>query len=251
MVKRLISILITLFICANLFAQSNANIYRVSYLKPKSGSMSQLLSGIKEHNKKHHKKGIMRVRTYRVVSGAKAGWLVRTYGPMTWAQVDEFVADSESKAHADNGAKHLRPYIEEGVGPMYWTPVEDLHYNPSTSDKPSKMTRVQFTHLNPGMSGEYYDLRQQYNEVHQKTNSDASFSMGHLIHGGERHAIYATFSGMDSWADMAPSAGSSFSSRYNEVHGHGSWGRFLNQVSKIIKKSHDEMRVYLKDHSTR
>ena len=114
----------------------------------------------KEHNKKHHKKGIMRVRTYRVVSGAKAGWLVRTYGPMTWAQVDEFVADSESKAHADNGAKHLRPYIEERVGPMYWTPVEYLHDNPSTSDKPSKMTRVQLTHLNPGMSGEYYDLRQ-------------------------------------------------------------------------------------------
>ena len=251
MIKRLISILITLFICANLLAQSNANIYRVTYIKPKSGSADQLLAGIKEHNKKHHKKGIMRVRTYSVVSGAKAGWLVRTYGPMTWAQVDEFVADSKSKAHAAHGAKVLRPHIEERVGPMYWTPMEDLHYNPSTSDKPSKMTRVQFTHLNPGMSGEYYDLRQRYNEVHQKTNSDASFSMGHLIHGGERHAIYATFSGMDSWSEMAPSASSSFSSRYNKVHGNGSWGRFLNQVSKIIKKSHDEMRVYLKDHSTR
>ena len=94
-------------------------------------------------------------------------------------------------------------------------------------------------------------IRDRYNEVHQKTNSDASFSMGHLIHGGERYAIYATFSGLDSWSDMAPTASSSFSSRYNKVHGSGSWDKFLKQVSKTIKKSHDEMRVYLKDHSTR
>ena len=105
MVKRIIGIFIPVFICANLLAQNNANIYRVAYLKPKSGGMSQLLAGIKEHNKKHHNKGIMRVRTYRVVSGEKSGWLVRTYGPMTWSQVDEFVANSESKAHADHGAK--------------------------------------------------------------------------------------------------------------------------------------------------
>ena len=251
MIKRTIGIFIPFFIFTNLLAQPNPDIYRVMYLKPKSGSNSELLAGIKEHNKKHHNKGVMRVRTYRVVSGEKSGWLVRTYGPMSWAQVDEFVANSESKAHVDHGAKHIRPNIEETVGPMYWTPMEDLHYNRSTSDKPSKMTRVQFTQLNPGMSGEYYDLRQKYNEVHQKTNSDASFSMGHLIHGGQRHAVYATFSRMDSWSDMAPTASTSFSSRYNKVHGNGSWDKFLNQVSKIIKKSHDEMRVYMKDHSTR
>ena len=251
MLRRIMGIFVPLLIFTNLLAQPNPDIYRVMYLKPKSGNTSQLLSGIKEHNKKHHNKGVMKVRTYRVVSGEKSGWLVRTYGPMKWSQVDEFVANSESKSHADHGAKHLRPHIEERVGPMYWTPIEDLHYNPDTSGKPSKMRRVQFTHIKPGMSDEYYDLRQKYNEVHKKTNSDASFSMGHLIHGGERYAIYATFSGLDSWSDMAPTASSSFSSRYNKVHGSGSWDKFLKQVSKTIKKSHDEMRVYLKDHSTR
>ena len=250
MKKRILGIMIPLMTCVALFAQDNANIYRVVYLKPKSGGMDQLLAGIKEHNKKHHSKGIMRARTYRVVSGKKTGWVVRSYGPMTWAQVDEFVANSASKSHADHGAKYLRPHIEERVGPMYWRPMEDLHFNPSSSEKPAKMTRVQFTHLNPGMSGEYYDLRRRYNEALEKTNSDVSFAMGHLIHGGERHAIYATFRGMDSWADMAQT-GPSLSSRYNQVHGNGSWGRFLKQVSKIINKSHDEMRVYLEDHSTR
>ena len=249
--KRILGIIIPLLTCVAIFGQNNADIYRVTYLKPKAGGMDELLAGMKEHNKKHHNKGIMKVRTYRVISGEKSGWLVRTYGPMTWVELDKFSEDSNSKAHRAHGAKVLRPYIGESTGPMYWTPMENLHYNPSASDKASKMTRVQFTHLKPGMSSEFYDLRQRYNEVLKKTNSEASFSMGHLIHGGERHSIYATFSGMDSWGDMNPPIGPSFSSRYNKVHGNGAWGRFLKQVSKTTKKTHDEMRVYLKDQSTR
>jgi hypothetical protein len=249
MIKRILGIFIPLLTCAALVAQENANIYRVHYLKPKAGSADQLLEGIKEHNKKHHKKGIMRVRTYRVVSGEKAGWLVRRYGPMTWAEVDEFVADSNSKSHRANGAKTLRPHIEKSVGPMYWTPLTDLRYNPSTSDKPSKMTKVTFAHINPGMSDEYRDFRRQIKEVLEKTNSDASFSVGHLIHGGDKHT-YASFSGLNSWSDMA-STGPSLSSRFNEVYGNGAWGRFLKRAQKITHKRHDEMRVYLEDHSTR
>ena len=95
MLKRIMGIFVPLLIFTNLLAQPNPDIYRVMYLKPKSGNTSQLLSGIKEHNKKHHNKGVMKVRTYRVVSGEKSGWLVRTYGPMKWSQVDEFVANNE------------------------------------------------------------------------------------------------------------------------------------------------------------
>jgi len=250
MIKRILGIFISLMICATLVAQENANIYRSIYLKPKAGQKEQFLAGLKEHTKKHHSKGVTKVRTYEVVSGYKAGWYVRSSGPFTWADVDKYEADHNSKAHAAHGAKVLGPHIEDTVGPTYWARRDDMSYNRDTSGKPSKMTRVQFTHLNPGMGSEFYDLRRRYNEVLEKTNSETSFTMGHLTHGGERHAIYATFRGMDSWADMAPT-GPSLSSRYNEVYGNGAWGRFLKQISKINKKSHDEMRVYMKDYSTR
>ena len=250
MMKRILGIIIPLIICATMVAQENANIYRVVYIKPKSGQKEQFLAGLKEHTKKHHSKGVSKVRTYEVVSGDKAGWYVRSSGPFTWADVDKYEADHNSKAHSAHGAKVLGPYIGDRVGPMYWARRDDMSYNRDTSGKPSKMTRVQFTHLNPGMGSEFYDLRRRYNEVLEKTNSDASYTMGHLVHGGERHAIYATFRGMDSWADMAPT-GPSFSSRYNEVYGNGAWGQFLKQISKINKKSHDEMRVYMKEYSTR
>ena len=250
MIKRILGIFISLMICATLVAQENANIYRSIYLKPKAGQKEQFLAGLKEHTKKHHSKGVTKVRTYEVVSGYKAGWYVRSSGPFTWADVDKYEADHNSKAHAAHGAKVLGPHIEDTVGPTYWARRDDMSYNRDTSGKPSKMTRVQFTHINPGMGSEFYDLRRRYNEVLEKTNSETSFTMGHLTHGGERHAIYATFRGMDSWADMAPT-GPSLSSRYNEVYGNGAWGRFLKQVSKITKKTHDEMRVYMKDYSTR
>ena len=63
MMKRILGIIIPLIICATLVAQENANIYRVVYIKPKAGQKEQFLSGLKEHTKKHHSKGVSKVRT--------------------------------------------------------------------------------------------------------------------------------------------------------------------------------------------
>ena len=249
MLKIILGIVVPLLTCTALVAQVNTDVYRVIYLKPKSGVMDELLTGMKEHNKKHHNKGIMKVRTYRVVSGEKAGWLVRTYGPMTWSQVDKFTDDANSKAHRADGAKKITPDVEKSIGPSYWTPQEDLSHNRSSSSKPSKMTKVTYSHINNGTGGDFRELQRQFKEVHEKTNSKASYTMGRLVHGGELNT-FATFRGMDSWADMA-STGPSWSSRYNEVHGNDAWGRWLKRVQKVTKKRHDEMRVYLEDQSTR
>lgn len=249
MTKRILGIFISIFICANIFAQENANIYRVTYIKPKPGQTDKFLTGLKEHTEKHHSKGIMKVRTYQVVSGEKSGWYVRTVGPITWADVDKHQANEKSKIHASHGAKFLRPYIGERIGPMYWTPRNEYSLNRNTSKSPSKMTRVSYTHLNPLMDGEYGELRKQIKEAHEKTNSDASFTVGQLVHGGKMHT-YAQFYSLDSWSDMA-SGGLSNASRINEVFGQGAWGRFMKKGQKIIYKRNDEMRLYLKEYSTR
>ena len=249
MVKRIIGIIIPVFICTNLFAQSTANIYGVNYFKPKAGKLEEYLAGLKDHTKKHHSKGIMKVRTYQVVSGEKSGWYVRISGPLSWADVDKHQADTRSKAHAAHAAKYLRPYIEERIGTTYWSSLEDLGYNRNTSGKPSKMVRVNYNEVNPGMNSDYQDLRKKIKEAHEKTNSDASFGVGKMVLGGNKH-IFASFAPLDSWADMALT-GPDLSSRFNKVFGDGTWNDFLNKAQKINKKRYDEMRVYMKEYSTR
>ncbi len=249
MVKRLIAISITLFIFSNLIAQENAKIYRVVYIKPVAGQKDQFLSGLKEHTKKHHSKGVSKVRTYEVVSGEKSGWYVRSSGPFTWADVDKYEADHNSKAHAAHGAKVLGPYIGDRIGPMYWSRLDDLSYNRDSSAKPSNMVRVNFTHVNPIMNGEYGELRKQIKEAHEKTKSNDTFVVGQLVHGGKMHT-FAQFYPMDKWADMAPS-GRSMASRVNEVFGEGAFGRLMKKGQKIAYKRNDEMRVYMKEYSTR
>ena len=249
MIKRILGIVVPLLICATLVAQDTPNIYGVNYFKPKADQREEYLAGLKDHTKKHHSKGIMKVRTYQVVSGDKSGWYVRVSGPLSWADVDKFQADIRSKAHASHAAKFVRPYIEERIGTMYWSPLEDLGYNRDTSGKPSKMVRVNFTHVNTGMNGEFRELRKQIKEAHEKTNSNVSFGVGQLVHGGDKH-IFASFVPLDSWADMA-STGPDLSSRFNKVFGEGAWGRFLNKAQKINYKRHDEMRVYMEEYSTR
>ena len=249
MIKRIFGILIPIITCTALVGQVNTDVYSVTYLKPKSGAMDELLAGMKEHNKRHHSKGIMKVRTYSVVSGEKSGWLVRTYGPMTWADVDKFSKDANSDGHRADGSKRIMPYVDKRIGPTYWSPQEDLSYNRNTSNKSSKMLKVTYSHINNGTGGDFRELQRQFKEVHEETNSDASYTMGRLVHGGELNT-FATFRGMDSWSEMA-STGPSWSSRYNEVHGNDAWGRWLKRVQKVTKKRHDEMRIYLEDLSTR
>ena len=249
MIKRIFGILIPIITCTALVGQVNTDVYSVTYLKPKSGAMDELLAGMKEHNKRHHSKGIMKVRTYSVVSGEKSGWLVRTYGPMTWADVDKFSKDANSDGHRADGSKRIMPYVDKRIGPTYWSPQEDLSYNRNTSNKSSKMLKVTYSHINNGTGGDFRELQRQFKEVHEKTNSNASYTIGRLVHGGELNT-FATFRGMDSWSEMA-STGPSWSSRYNEVHGNDAWGRWLKRVQKVTKKRHDEMRIYLEDLSTR
>ena len=54
MIKRILGIFIPLLTCTALVAQVNTDVYRVIYLKPKSGVMDELLTGMKEHNIIHH-----------------------------------------------------------------------------------------------------------------------------------------------------------------------------------------------------
>tara|TARA_B100000029_G_C17415975_1_gene902489 strand:- start:113 stop:865 length:753 start_codon:yes stop_codon:yes gene_type:complete len=248
--KRALAVIIPLLACLSLVAQNEANIYRVAFLQPKAGSVDKFLEGVKEHNKKFHSKGIMKVRMYRVISGERSGWFVRTYGPMTWDEVDKFEADQATKAHSDHGSKVLRPYIEKRIGPSYWTPHDNLSYNRSSTSTASNMMRVSYTHVNPLMDGEYREMRKNIKEAHEKTGSKDSFTLGQLIHGGKLHT-YAQFYPMDGWSDMSSGGATNLASRMNEVFGQGSWGRFMSKGQKVIYKRNDEMRLYMKDYSTR
>ena len=251
MLKRTIFFAPVLVLCAGLYAQDNPNIVGVLYYKPKDGQREQFLDGLKEHTEKHHKKGVSRVRTHQVISGPKNGWYVRISGPFTWADVDKFRAELNSKAHAAHGAKTVAPYVGESIGPMYWTNLTDLGYNPDTSGKPSKMIRINFTHVNPLMDGDYIELRRQLKEAHEKTDSDDSFTVHQLVHGGKMHT-YAQVYRLNSWADMGSSGPQgNIGSRVNEVFGESAWGQFMSKGRKIIYKRNDEMRIYMKDYSTR
>jgi len=52
MIKQILGIFVPLLTCVAIFGQNNADIYRVTYLKPKAGGMDELLAGMKEHNNK-------------------------------------------------------------------------------------------------------------------------------------------------------------------------------------------------------
>ena len=112
------------------------------------------------------------------------------------------------------------------------------------------MMRVSYTHVNPLMDGEYREMRKNIKEAHEKTGSKDSFTLGQLIHGGKLHT-YAQFYPMDGWADMSSGEATNLASRMNEVFGQGSWGRFMSKGQKVIYKRNDEMRLYMKEYSTR
>ena len=87
MLNRIISFAVALVLSAGLYAQDNPNISRLTYLKPKAGQTEKFLAGVKEHTDKYHKKDGHKIRTYRVASGSKTGWFVRSSQPVSYTHL--------------------------------------------------------------------------------------------------------------------------------------------------------------------
>lgn len=221
------------------FAQSAPQIWEVIYLKPKLDKLDLFRKGLAAHNKKYHASDPYKVSVSSILTGPNSGEYVWVMGPTTWTQMDGAPASGPGE-HMTDWEKNINPYCESIGEMMYWRGVSEVSYEASGAAN-FKKNRMRASCVHPGQTDRFIEQMKKVVEVFKNKKYTASFSMAMRegLASAPRPNV-VTFVTFDKYAFWDTNA---FQKDFEEVHGPGSYERFLEQIGLCLDRSmtYDEL----------
>jgi hypothetical protein len=235
-----------MLICAAGFAQTDYLQYEVIYIKPKLGESDLLKKGLADHNKKYHAKDPFRVSVGSIITGPNSGDYVWVMGPSTWTQLDDAPGDGE---HMADWEKNISPYCESMGETMFWRANKEVFYLPGGSES-FKKSRMRAQYVYPGQMDRYIEQMKKVVEVFKQKKYGASFTMATRV-GLSQGPNAVTFVDFEKWAFW--DSGANFVKDFEEVHGLGSYARFVEELGLCLdmSKTYDELSETVSELGTR
>jgi hypothetical protein len=230
--------------CSACFAQADYQIWEVIYIKPKLDKVDLFRKGLAAHNKKYHPaSGPYKVGVSSIITGPNSGEYVWVMGPITWGKLDGAPGEGE---HNIDWEKNINPNCESIGETMYWRGVKEVSYDAPGSSTFRK-NRMRASRVFPDQVPRYTEQMKKVVEVYKQKKYAASFSMATRegFSSAPRPNV-VTFTSFDKWAYWDNEA---FIRDFKEVHGEGSWERFLEQIDLCVDRSvtYDELSEVLSE----
>ena len=233
--KKLIFLMVAVFVCLMTYAQDSYIMYETMYIKPKSSKIKEFNEAFAAHNKKFHGEGSHAVAIQSVVNGSRVGQLVWVMGPLTFTDLDSRPSDD---AHMDDW-NAVMPHIDEITEVEYWRMDPDLSYTPEGWNFTPKI-HIRTWELKHGKSEEFLSIMKKIVEVFRAKKYDHSWHVyWNYFQTGNGRDISAVF-GFDKWAfyDEDPV----FIKEFEEIHGKGSWEETYENMTQVTVEMTEELR---------
>jgi len=229
--------------CSACFAQTDYQMWEVIYIKPKLDKVDLFRKALAAHNKKYHSTGANKVGVSSIITGPNSGEYVWVMGPTTWTKLDGAPGEGE---HNIDWEKNINPNCESIGELMYWRGVKEVSYQSPGSDA-FKKSRMRASYVYPGKMDRFIDLMKQVAEVYKQKKYPNSFAMATrqgLAAAPKPNVV--TFVGFDKWAYWE---NDTFVKDFADVHGAGSYERFLEELSLCLDRtvSYDEVSETVPD----
>lgn len=234
--KNLLYTLIVLLGAAfSLQAQTDYKQWESHYFKAKPGEREAFEKGLAEHHKKFHNEAPFKASIFNVVTGPHSGMYDMEMGPMTFTQMENRPSSAEHDEHWAKVMEH-----GELVGEtVYWRADKDIDYKPEGS-KDFGTYRWRYVTLLPGGGDRYEALMEDVIAVFKAKGYNRSFNM-YWRFGASEGANVVTELGMKNMASFDEE--STWRKDFEEVHGEGSYQRFLDDLDLCTdrSKTYDEV----------
>lgn len=175
--KMFLTMACILLCSAVLVAQEKPEIWSWAYHKPMKGKTAELEKAIKEKTDKFNKASVDPIYTYRVMSGARSGQLVRAIGPKDWTYYEK----------ENEGAKHwnqyVTPLIESSSGREFYVTMKDMSYN-GKGEASAKYADVSEFSVRPGHEYEFTSFVRAVTKIASENKSKARYETYRLESGG-------------------------------------------------------------------
>lgn len=231
MKKIVLMLALIAFALAPTLAQSDYLQFEVMSVTPKADKMELFKKGMAAHNKKFHSADPYKAAVSYVITGPGSGSYTWVMGPTTFAQLDSRPGKGE---HDMDWEKNVVPYVEIFGEVSYWRVNQDVSYQPEGVSTLPK-GRIRFNFVYPDQLDRFASQMKKIAEVYKKNKYKNSFALVERF-GASAGPDVVTINNYPNWAAM-DSAPGSFMKAYEELHGPGSWAKFLAELDLCIDRS--------------
>ena len=198
-------------------------------------------AGIAAHNKKFHAEGPYGARVYNVLNGKNAGKYMLIMGPLPWSAMDKRPSSQE---HTDDNNKNISKYLTPEVEVNYMK----MHPELSNFSKDFEINKVSVFMIDVKRFKEQEFMEKVLKKVVQMYKE----KMPDQIYGVYSNEM-TNMDGMDfGWVDFFDSSSwlgkeDKFVQNFEEVHGSGSFTKFLADVEATTDGERTEIWMLRKD----
>ena len=235
--KKLIATALAISLIVTLQAQDQAatHMYETIYLTPKLDAISTLEKNLSAHNKKYHGEGIHSAFVQTVITGRRTGDMMWAMGPGPFASLDTRPAEG---GHDEDWRDNVLPYLTDVSQSEYWRRDAEQYYSPEnySADK----IRFRYYKVKRGQqaafAAHYGKLIQVFKA--KKYNRMLSIYWNTFPSRGGRNMV--SVSSFNTWADL--DTGLPVGRDFNEMHGEGSWAKWLQGITDMTDWMDQEVR---------
>jgi len=241
MKKTLLMLMLVMGSALMVFSQTDYKMWETIYLVPKKGHEADLKKGLADHNKKYHNSGPYTAHVWSVISGKHEGQYLWAMGPCTFTDLDSAPVGGDD--HDTDWEKNVAAYCEDIHEIKYWRLNEKVSYSPEQA--PGGKVLWSTFDIKGYEMYRFNEMMEKVKEVYDTKKYSHGFSVytSQFDSGdGEDVVLEWQFSNW-SWFDRDQK----FKEDYEEVHGEGSWWKFIEEWREVAEKSFDELAVYMED----
>lgn len=216
-------------------------VFENSMITVDPAKVAEFEAGMAEHNKKYHAEGVHGARVYWISNGPNTGKYIWAMGPMPWSALDNRPA---AGGHDEHWNTKVLPYMMADGNTTYW------RFHPELSNFPKDFTlknlAVFMVDAKRFKDMEFMDIVKKVNKVYKAKMPDQTF-------GVYFNTMPSTKEGNDfAWVDFFGSMtwmgrDDKFPQYFEEVHGAGSFVKFLADVEATTEGEWSELWVLRPD----
>lgn len=219
------------------------NVVRSERVFPKMDKIGDFEKALTAHAQKYHT-GDWKWRVWQIESGPDAGGFMITEGPNSWEQIDK--RGDLGAAHMEDWYKTVAVYLTDRFSAQYGVFDEEL----STVQLTDYADKIAITHVfpKPGMSDQIESQLKLAKKAWAAGNQTVAVYSASSSGPTQYLLVYRYKQGLK---EREKGFRAPFKDRYETANGTGSYGEFMEGISKYAEQGWSEMLFFRPDLSSK
>ncbi len=210
-------------------------------LTPNPAKISEFEAGLAAHNKKFHAEGSGTVNVFWIASGKNSGKYIWSMGPTSWAAFDE--TNTPDSEHTTDWNTNVAPYAEATMETTYWK--NDLKHSNFSRDFTLKNLAIFIIDMKRFKQLEFEAVLDKVQEVYKAKDPDHQWGsyFNEMPNNEGQDYVWVDFFDSSAWMGKPDN----FPQWFEEVHGEGSFAKFLKEVDACTHGESSELWMFRED----